>query len=87
MNEVDALVGASVKRLRLQAGWEAARFAAVTNLSTFELSAVEAGLRRLGAIEMFRVLHALGITARDLFDDLGGDPATTHRDPPAQRPT
>jgi transcriptional regulator with XRE-family HTH domain len=60
-NEVDAIIGANLKRERQAAAFTIDRLAAILSLSSLELARTEAGERGLGLIEMCEACRALDI--------------------------
>lgn len=70
MNEQDffKLFGKKIKKYRKQKGWNQLDFGLEMGIHPNELSNIECGRRNLTLRTIFKIVSALNIEAKDLFD-------------------
>ena len=64
--------GSAVRQSRLSNGWSQEELAEHSGLDRTYVSSVERGKRNVSLINIFRLAKALGITAGDLLQGVGG---------------
>ena len=83
--DLDAVIRARVRSLRLAHGWSLDALAARCDLSPSTLSRIETGHRRIAIDQLARIARALG-TSLDQLVDLTSDDDVVIQPAPRQRP-